>query len=114
MSAPGSSVIRAGNVRKSYGEVRAVDGISFEVARGECFGLLGPNGAGKTTTVEMLEGLKAPDSGSVEVLGLGFQGGGRRLRDRIGVQLQDMELPERLTVQEVVRLFRSFFTRGPS
>jgi len=112
MSAPGSSVIRAGNVRKSYGEVRAVDGISFEVARGDVFGLLGPNGAGKTTTVEMLEGLRQPDDGALEVLGIDVSRDPDALKERIGVALQTAELYPKLTVVEVLDLFRSFYRRS--
>ena len=112
MSAPGSSVIRAGNVRKSYGEVRAVDGISFEVARGDVFGLLGPNGAGKTTTVEMLEGLRQPDDGTLEVLGIDVSRDPDALKERIGVALQTAELYPKLTVVEVLDLFRSFYRRS--
>lgn len=80
---------------------------------GECFGLLGPNGAGKTTTVEMLEGLTLPDEGSVEILGRRWgQGNDRAIRERIGVQLQEAQFADKLTVEETVRLFRSFYSRG--
>jgi ABC-2 type transport system ATP-binding protein len=74
--------------------------------------MLGPNGAGKTTTVEILEGLIAPDAGEVSVLGEAWQGDGRALRSRIGVQLQETKFPEKLTVREVLTLFRSFYPRG--
>lgn len=97
---------------KRYGEVVAVDGIDFEVRRGECFGLLGPNGAGKTTTIEILQGILRPDSGSVEILGMTWEGHERDLRERLGSQLQETKLPEKLTVEETVRLFRSFYRRG--
>jgi ABC-2 type transport system ATP-binding protein len=96
-------------LRKSYGDVRAVDGVSFEVATDEVFGLLGPNGAGKTTTVEMLEGLRKPDGGSLEVLGLDPTRDGDSLKQRIGVALQTAALYPRLTVVELVDLFRSFY-----
>jgi len=90
-----------------------VDGLDLDVAVGECFGLLGPNGAGKTTTVEILEGLTAPTSGSVQVLGWAWgEGRDAALRARIGVQLQETQLAELLTVEETVRLFRSFYARG--
>lgn len=92
--------------------VEAVRGLSLEVRRGECFGLLGPNGAGKTTTIEILEGLLAPTSGSVEVLGLRWETDERRLREQIGVSLQETRLSERLTVAETIRLFRSFYAAG--
>jgi ABC-2 type transport system ATP-binding protein len=91
-----------------------VDGIDLEVLRGECFGLLGPNGAGKTTTIEICEGLTAPDGGTVILLGLNWQRSARELRQRIGVQLQETQFPEKLTVEETIRLFRSFYRRGMS
>jgi len=92
--------------------VVAVDGIDLEVDRGECFGLLGPNGAGKTTTIEICEGLTTPDAGTVTLLGLSWPTSAAELRQRIGVQLQETQFPEKLTVEEILRLFRSFFTRG--
>ena len=98
---------------KTYGPIRAVDGIDLEVGRGECFGLLGPNGAGKTTAVEIFEGLTEPDSGEVEVLGCAWSGlNDCDVKQKLGVQLQETQLPEKLTVEEVVRLFRSFYQRG--
>ena len=104
-------VVRVVDLRKSYGEVKAVDGISFEVAHGEVFGLLGPNGAGKTTTIEMLEGLNKPDSGTAEVLGIDVTRQPDRLKERIGVQLQTAALYPNLTVTELVELFASFYER---
>jgi ABC-2 type transport system ATP-binding protein len=101
-------------VRKAFADVVAVDRLDLEVARAECFGLLGPNGAGKTTTIEICEGLTAPDSGTVELLGLNWRSDAGELRQRIGVQLQETQFPEKLTVEEVLRLFRSFFRRGIS
>ena len=92
----------------------AVDGLDLEVRAGECFGLLGPNGAGKTTTVEILEGLLEPDEGDVEVLGLKWGADDGTLRQRLGIQLQETQLNEKLTVEEIVRLFRSFYRQGPS
>ena len=92
--------------------VEAVRGLSLDVRRGECFGLLGPNGAGKTTTIEILEGLLAPTSGSVEVLGLSWTRDEHRLREQIGVSLQETRLSDKLTVRETVRLFRSFYASG--
>ncbi len=100
------------NVVKRYGDVLALNGLTLEVRRGECFGMLGPNGAGKTTTVEIFEGLREPDSGDVEVLGEKWRGDGLALRARLGIQLQETKFPEKLTVAEVLTLFRSFYPRG--
>ena len=97
---------------KRYGDVVAVDGLDLSVRTGECFGLLGPNGAGKTTTVEILEGLNAPDSGNVRILGRAWNENGRALRERIGMQLQETQLSEKLTVLETIALFRSFYAKG--
>jgi ABC-2 type transport system ATP-binding protein len=99
-------------LRKTFGEVVAVDHLDLEVMRGECFGLLGPNGAGKTTTIEICEGLTEPDSGTVTVLGLDWKHGAKELRQRIGIQLQETQFPDKLTVEETLRLFRSFFRSG--
>jgi ABC-2 type transport system ATP-binding protein len=97
---------------KRYGDVVALAGLDLDVRRGECFGMLGPNGAGKTTTVEIFEGLRTPDGGDVEVLGERWHGDGLALRSRLGIQLQETKFPEKLRVQEVVTLFRSFYPRG--
>jgi len=102
------------NLRKEYKDVVAVDGLDLDVRRGECFGLLGPNGAGKTTTIEICEGLTKTDSGEVSVLGLRWDSDESELRQRLGVQLQETQLSEKLTVVETVRLFRSFFRQGPT
>jgi ABC-2 type transport system ATP-binding protein len=98
---------------KSYKDVVAVDGIDLDVRAGECFGLLGPNGAGKTTTIEICEGLTAADSGLVEVLGLRWETDAAGIRERLGIQLQETQLSEKITVLETLRLFRSFFRQGP-
>jgi ABC-2 type transport system ATP-binding protein len=90
-----------------------VNDLDLEVYPGECFGLLGPNGAGKTTTVEICEGLTAADSGEVEVLGLQWAADAVALRQRLGIQLQETQLSEKLTVLETIQLFRSFFHQGP-
>jgi ABC-2 type transport system ATP-binding protein len=107
-----TAALRCEKLVKRYGDVTAVDGLDLEVFRGECFGLLGPNGAGKTTTVEILEGLTEPTAGSVEVLGMRWTQHEHELRERIGLSLQETNFPERLTVREVLRLFRSFFADG--
>jgi ABC-2 type transport system ATP-binding protein len=105
------AAIRVKGLVRRFDDVVAVDGIDLEIRRGECFGLLGPNGAGKTTTVEILEGLQRPTSGEVELLGLPWPGHERELRARIGIQLQETELYDKLSVAETVRLFRSFYPR---
>ena len=97
---------------KRYGDVVAVDGLDLEVATGECFGLLGPNGAGKTTTIEICEGLNTPDSGDVAVLGRHWSTDEKALREQLGIQLQETQLSEKITVAETIRLFRSFFAAG--
>jgi ABC-2 type transport system ATP-binding protein len=99
-------------LRKAFGDVVAVAGVDLEVAKGECFGLLGPNGAGKTTTIEICEGLTAPDAGTVTLLGMQWNHHAHELRQRIGIQLQETQFPDKLTVEETLRLFRSFFPRG--
>ncbi len=97
------------DLRKTYGDTHAVDGVSFTVGEGEVFGIIGPNGAGKTTTVECLEGLRTPDGGVVQVLGLDPQRKGDALRELIGAQLQESALPARLRVGEAMALFASFY-----
>ncbi|MEO7457152.1 MAG: ABC transporter ATP-binding protein [Gemmatimonadaceae bacterium] len=104
--------LRVSGLRKAYKDVVAVDGLDLVVGRGECFGLLGPNGAGKTTTIEICEGLTDPDSGEVEVLGMRWRDNERALRERLGIQLQETQLADKLTVDETVKLFRSFYTNG--
>ncbi len=102
----------AQNLVKRYGELTAVNGVSFTVATGEIFGLLGPNGAGKTTTLEMLEGLRRPDEGTALVAGIDVRKHPRKVRERIGVQLQDAGLFERLTVAETLKTFAAFHTHA--
>jgi ABC-2 type transport system ATP-binding protein len=97
---------------KRFGDVVAVAGLDLEVREGECFGLLGPNGAGKTTTIEIVEGLQPPTSGEVTVLGMRWDRDARRIRERIGVQLQETVLQGLLTVRETLRLFASFYRRA--
>jgi ABC-2 type transport system ATP-binding protein len=101
--------LRVQGLRKAYEDVVAVDGLDLQVQTGECFGLLGPNGAGKTTTIEICEGLLAADSGSVEVLGRRWESDARDLRELLGIQLQDTQLSEKLTVDETLTLFQSFY-----
>jgi ABC-2 type transport system ATP-binding protein len=108
----GEPVLVCRGLVKRYGDVVAVDGLDLEVYRGECFGLLGPNGAGKTTTIEILEGLQRPDAGEVSVLGRVWGRHDDELRQRLGMQLQETKLSEKLTVYETLRLFRSFFDQG--
>jgi ABC-2 type transport system ATP-binding protein len=100
------------NLRKVYGGVVAVDSIAFEVHEGEIFGMVGPNGAGKTTTIECIEGLRRPDGGSARVLGMNPQRDGYALRERIGVQLQEATLPDRVKVWEALDLFAAFYRRS--
>ncbi len=111
MSQTSEPVISVSDLRKSYGDVQAVDGISFSVGRGEVFGMLGPNGAGKTTTIEILEGLRKPDSGQVRVLGMDVLRNADAIKERIGVQLQTVALYPRLTVHELIDLFGSIYRR---
>jgi ABC-2 type transport system ATP-binding protein len=106
--------VRCRGVVKRYADVTAVNSLDLDVQRGECFGLLGPNGAGKTTSIEILEGLLAADAGEVEVLGRRWQTDAAWLRSRLGIQLQETQLADKLTVEETVRLFRSFYADGPT
>jgi ABC-2 type transport system ATP-binding protein len=108
------AALQVRDLRKAYQDVIAVDGLDLQVHMGECFGLLGPNGAGKTTTIEICEGLIDADSGEVEMLGMRWDSDANQLRQRLGIQLQDTQLAEKLTVFETVRLFRSFYHAGPS
>src|SRR5437764_8171346 len=103
--------IRVHGLTKRYGHHVAVDGISFEVHEGEAFGILGPNGAGKTTTLEMIEGLRKPDAGEVEVLGRPVWPDPRAIQGRIGVQLQSTSLFDKLTARELLMLFARFYDR---
>src|SRR5256714_15111182 len=103
-----NSILQVENLVKRYGDVEAVRGVSFNVEEGEVFGLLGPNGAGKTTTVEILEGLRDPDGGSVSVCGLNPQRDSDALKHGIGAALQSTSLPDKLRVMEALRLFASF------
>src|SRR3954471_23318695 len=108
----GAPALRVVGLRKRFADVVAVDGLDLTVRAGECFGLLGPNGAGKTTTIEICEGLTTPDAGVVEVLGQRWDKDEKALRERLGIQLQERQLAEKLTVDETIRLFRSFYKKG--
>lgn len=105
------SVIHVEDLRKAYGSLAAVDGVSFTVEKGEIFGLLGPNGAGKTTTLEILEGLRRPDAGRAVVAGVDVVERPGAVKERIGVQLQQAGFFEKLTVEETLRLFSAFHRR---
>jgi len=107
------SVIEVRDFRKSYGNLIAVDGISFDVEQGAIFGLLGPNGAGKTSTLECLEGLRIPNGGSLRVVGLDPVSESRRLRNLIGVQLQSAGLPESITPDEAMKFFCAYHNVAP-
>jgi ABC-2 type transport system ATP-binding protein len=111
MNLQNEMVITVNDLVKEYPGMRAVDGISFGVQRGEIFGMLGPNGAGKTTTIECIEGLRKPDQGEIKVLGLEPRADGYSLRERIGVQFQSAALPERIKVWEALDLFASFYQK---
>ncbi len=106
------AAIRVHELVKVYGEARAVDGVSFEVNEGEVFGILGPNGAGKTTTVEILEGLRTADSGSVEILGFDVRREPARVKERLGIALQTVTLMQKLTPRELLDLFGSFYAKA--
>lgn len=106
-----TQVIEVRNLHKAYDGVTAVDDVSFNVDEGEIFGIIGPNGAGKTTTIESVIGLRKPDGGSVSVLGLDPQTEARELGNRIGAQLQEAALPERMKVWEALDLYASFYEK---
>lgn len=106
------NVISVKNLIKNYGSIKAVQGISFDISQGECFGLLGPNGAGKTTTMEILEGILAPTSGEIEIFGFHWYNNSKKIKEKIGVCLQQTSLTDKLEVHETVELFRSFYSAG--
>ena len=108
-----SAMIEVQNLHKTYGDTVAVDDVSFTVQEGEIFGILGPNGAGKTTTVECIEGLRSPDTGRISVLGLDPRRDRAELTQRLGVQLQDSQMPDQLRVAEALRLNSAFY-RNPA
>jgi len=106
------AIIEVDNLVKRYGDHTAVDGVSFAVEQGEIFGILGPNGAGKTTTVECVEGLRSPDGGHTSVCGIDPRRDTGELRQLLGAQLQESELPDKLKVSEAMELYSSFY-RNP-
>jgi ABC-2 type transport system ATP-binding protein len=106
------AVLEVRDLVKRFGNVTAVDGISFQIQPGECVGILGPNGAGKTTTLEIAEGLQPATSGEVRLFGTTWAQGGQALRSRIGVLLQETRFRDKLTAEEVVRLFGSFYPKS--
>jgi ABC-type ATPase involved in cell division len=112
MKTHNGTAVSVRNLVKEYPGVRAVDGISFDVCQGEIWGMVGPNGAGKTTTTECLEGLRRPDGGAIQVLGLDPTRDRYRLRERIGVQFQSAALPDRIRVWEALNLFAAFYRRS--
>ena len=106
------AAIEVTSLSKSYGQLKAVEGISFTVGTGEIFGMVGPNGAGKTTTIECLEGMRSADGGEIRVLGLDPRKDGHELRERIGVQLQQSSLPDDMKVWEALDLFASYYRKS--
>jgi len=106
------TLMRVSDLKKYYGEVRAVDGISFTVPRASVFTILGPNGAGKTTTLEILEGIREPDAGEIEVFGVRLRRVDRATKERMGVLLQDGNFEPYLRVREAVQLFAAFFPKA--
>jgi len=108
----GRKVLKVEELSKTYGKTVAIDNISFEVLEGEIFGMVGPNGAGKTTTIECVEGLREPDKGNIEVLGLNPKKDSHHLRERIGVQLQTSALQDRIKVWEALDLYSSFYPKS--
>ena len=107
-----NTIVQVNGLRKTYGTTVAVDEVSFAVCEGEIFGMVGPNGAGKTTTIECLEGLRKPDAGTVRVLGVDPQREGQALCLRVGMQLQQSNLPDRMKVWEALDLYASFYPRA--
>jgi ABC-2 type transport system ATP-binding protein len=114
MTAEDINLVQAESLEKHYGDVHALRGVTFEIRKGEVFGLLGPNGAGKTTTIEIIEGLRQPDSGNVRVCGMDPSRESARLKQKIGAQLQATLLPDKMRVEEALALFQSFYTRTAS
>ncbi len=109
--ASGDFIIEVTDLCKSYGGILAVDSVSFAIATGEVFGILGPNGAGKTTTVEIMEGMRLPDSGTVRISGIDVREDPRAVKSMIGIQLQSTAFFDRLTLAEILQVFASIYHR---
>ena len=107
-----NTIVQVEGLRKTYGTTIAVDEISFEVQEGEIFGMVGPNGAGKTTTIECLEGLRKPSAGTICVLGVDPVLESQVIRERVGMQLQQSNLPDRMKVWEALDLYASFYPKA--
>lgn len=102
-------ILEVNDLKKYYGKTKAVDGVSFTIERGNVYSILGPNGAGKTTTIEIIEGLRNKDSGTIKYFGKEVITVGKEIKERIGVQLQETNFMPHLSVEETINLFRSFF-----
>ncbi|MCX7942317.1 MAG: ABC transporter ATP-binding protein, partial [Dictyoglomaceae bacterium] len=105
-------IVEVEDLRKTYGNIKAVDGVSFKIKQGSIFTLLGPNGAGKTTTLEIIEGLRIPDSGRIKIFGKEVRRIGREEKELIGVSLQETQLISHLTVRETLSMFRNLYKKG--
>ena len=105
------SVIELTNISKSYGDVKAVDGISLQVKKGEVLGIIGANGAGKSTTLEIMMGIRRPDTGTVKVLGMNVEEASNEIKQKIGIQLQQTALYDRIKVKEALKLFSSYYDK---
>ncbi len=114
MEKQNNSILAVENLQKYYGKTKAVDSISFQVYKGEIFGMLGPNGAGKTTTIECIEGLRNPDQGSIDLLGFDPSVNINKLKERIGIQLQNSQLQDRIKVWETVDFYASLYPKSVS
>ena len=108
---PKDKIVEVENLCKTYGSLRAVDGVSFSIKAGEAFGILGPNGAGKTTTVEILEGMRVPDTGVARISGIDIRHDPRAVKSIIGIQLQSTSFFDRLTLSEILDVFASLYHR---
>jgi len=106
------TVLEVNNLVKKYGDLTAVDDISFNIEKGEIFGLLGPNGAGKTTTIEMIEGLRKPDSGSIKICGIDVLRNPEKIKEIIGVQLQSTTIYDQIRIREIIDLFGSYYQKS--